>query len=141
MPSTLVISEDHYVFHVEWDLDGDPGAWVGQDASSSLESLKTQAAKAKQRRDEDGWSEFEYLAVEIAAKEWATEKKNRDVFLRRGIGGGYEFESMSAAKRFLAAMKSAAKAARHEYDTGVPWPEWAKQAQAAGWKPPKNWKP
>lgn len=141
MTSKLVISQDRYVFHIEWNDDGEPGAWVGQDASSSLESLKAQAAKAKQRRDDDGWSEFEYLAVEIAAKELAKKEKDSDIFLRRGVSGGYEFESMAAAKRFLAAMKSAVKAARHEYDTGIAWPEWARQAHAAGWKPPKNWKP
>lgn len=137
--SKLSIFKDRYVYHVSWiDDDGEEGAWIGQDAALSVHALKAQAQKAKLKRSDDGWSEFEYTAVELAAKEWA--KRNPGIAFERPAAG-YEFESHADAKRFLADMRSAAKAARSEYDTGVPWPEWAKQAQAAGWKPPKNWKP
>lgn len=33
------------------------------------------------------------------------------------------------------------KAACKALGLEVPWPSWARQAKAAGWTPPENWKP
>jgi len=122
--------------YVAWfDEDGE-GARVGQDHQLSLDKLKESVEEARGARDEEGLSMFEYFSVEIAAKRWHSQHSG--VYPE---DSGYEFESGSACKRFLAAMRAAMKSARSEYDSNVPWPEWAKQAEAAGWKPPKGWKP
>lgn len=47
------------------------------------------------------------------------------------------WDSYSQAKKALAIAKRIWK----ELRDGRPWPDWAKQASAAGWKPPKGWKP
>lgn len=132
--SKIGIFQDRYEYHVAWEDDGDEGAWIGQDANTSLDSLSAKLAMAKQKRDYD---DYEYLAVEIAARNWVSK-------LPSGLsntGHGYEFETLTLAKQFLVAMRPEMKAAKSEFATGVPWPEWAKQAKAAGWKAPKGWKP
>jgi hypothetical protein len=53
-----------------------------------------------------------------------------------GADGLYWY-TRSAASKALAA----AKAALTVHRSAKPWPEWAKQALAAGWKAPKGWKP
>jgi hypothetical protein len=50
---------------------------------------------------------------------------------------GLYWYTRSAASKALAA----AKAALTIHRSAKPWPEWAKQALAAGWKAPKGWKP
>lgn len=50
---------------------------------------------------------------------------------------GLYWHSNAAASKALAA----AKAALTIHRSAKPWPEWAKQALAAGWKAPKGWKP
>ncbi len=50
---------------------------------------------------------------------------------------GFWWESESAARAALAKVKVIAKTLLND----VPWPEWARKALAAGWKPPKGWKP
>lgn len=47
------------------------------------------------------------------------------------------WDSMSSAKKALSAARAAVKIAA----SNKPWPEWARQALAAGWKAPKGWKP
>jgi len=54
----------------------------------------------------------------------------------RGNFGVLTWESLTKAKAALRAVKAALKS-----DKGGKWPEWAVKAQAAGWKPPKGWKP
>jgi len=121
---------------VAWcDEDGDgEGAWVGQDKGTPVAKLRTKKDAAYVKRD---LSDFEYFAIEIDAREWV--EQNRD--LVTATMAGYTFESVSVARRFLKEMQASLKAARAQYETGVPWPEWAKTAEAAGWKPPKGWKP
>lgn len=134
--SKIDIFQDRYEYHVSWTDEeaDDEGAWIGQDANTPLDTLRAKMATAKQKREFD---DYEYLAVEIAAQNWVSGSP-------AGVsqaGHGYEFETLAKAKQFLAAMRAEMKAAKAEYDSGVLWPEWAKQAQAAGWKPPKGWKP
>ena len=50
---------------------------------------------------------------------------------------GYCWESRSAAQTALRSCNAAMK----QLASGKPWPEWAMKAKAAGWKPPKGWKP
>lgn len=49
---------------------------------------------------------------------------------------GFYWPSKAKANAALRAIKAAWKT-----NTGASWPEWAVKAQAAGWKPPKGWKP
>lgn len=138
----LDIFDERYVYYVAWcdDVDGEGGR-VGQDHEKSEKELREHLANAKDDRSESGFDRFEYLSVEIAAKSWVKAARGADKENTRAGKFGIEFDSLSTAKRFLAAMRAAVKAAKSEYDTGVPWPEWAKLASAAGWKPPKGWKP
>lgn len=48
---------------------------------------------------------------------------------------GYEFETEKKAKQALVACNLALSSRE------VPMPDWALKAAAAGWKPPKGWKP
>lgn len=50
---------------------------------------------------------------------------------------GYYWTTKAAAQRAL----PLAKRAMEEFKGAKPWPEWAKLAQAAGWKAPKGWTP
>jgi hypothetical protein len=50
---------------------------------------------------------------------------------------GFYWESRNKAQAALRAANVALKIARDN----TPWPEWAKQALAAGWKAPKGWRP
>ncbi len=50
--------------------------------------------------------------------------------------GDFQWETEAAAKRALKKAEAALKAAQ----ANKPYPEWAKQALAAGWKPPRGWK-
>jgi hypothetical protein len=125
--------------YVAWfDEDDGEGARVGQESLLSFDQLKAELEECRGVRDEEGLSMFEYFSVEIAAKNWHAKNMRDDVHPE---GSGYEFDESKTCKKFLAAMKAALKAAQSEYDSNVPWPEWAKQAEAAGWKPPKGWKP
>lgn len=121
-------------YYVGWCMDGDVGAWVGQDAKKSVGLLTGERNVARTKRNED---DFEYLTVEIAAIKWVGEHTED----ARPVYEGYSFESKRRAFEFLKAMRAALKAAKREFNDGVPWPEWAKTAEAAGWKPPKGWKP
>lgn len=50
---------------------------------------------------------------------------------------GLYWESKGAAQKALVI----ARRAIAEFSGAKPWPEWAKMAQANGWKPPKGWTP
>jgi hypothetical protein len=121
--------------HVSWyDNEDGEGGTVGQELKCSIAVLGERAGKAKAKRDGD---EYEYLMVEIAAQEWCSA-------LDAGVTKclyGYEFETAALARKFLVAMRAAAKAAKHSFSSDVEYPEWARTALAAGWKPPKGWKP
>lgn len=138
----LDIFEERYVYYVAWcdDVDGEGGR-VGQEYHQNESQLRSYLDSAKKDRSEAGLDRFEYLSVELAAKNWIKTVTGADKENTRSGKFGIEFDAPTTAKRFLAAMRAAAKAAKSEYDTGVPWPEWAKLASAAGWKPPKGWKP
>jgi len=56
--------------------------------------------------------------------------------VQRRTHHGYFWDTRSEATAALAIIKVTLKT-----DKGAPWPEWAIKAKAAGWKPPKNWKP
>lgn len=51
--------------------------------------------------------------------------------------GAYIWESKKQAARAMRLARAELKAIQ----TGRPFPEWAKQALAEGWKPPRRWRP
>jgi hypothetical protein len=136
----LEVVDGLHLSYVAWfDEDDGEGARVGQDSETPINKLVAEQAKARGVRDEEGFAMFEYYSVEIAARKWVAEHGKHVAKIRSTYG--YEFEAPAWARKFRAAMNAALKSARSEYDSNVPWPEWAKQAEAAGWKPPKGWKP
>lgn len=50
---------------------------------------------------------------------------------------GFFWYSETAARKAMGTINATRKAAQAE----KPWPEWAVQAVAAGWKAPKGWRP
>lgn len=57
--------------------------------------------------------------------------------IRRDPGGAFLFERRTDATKALAMLNAALLAEK----AGRPWPSWALEAKAAGWKPPKGWTP
>jgi hypothetical protein len=58
-------------------------------------------------------------------------------FITRGDDGTFAFDYIMDAKRAL----SLANATLNSLADSKPWPQWAIDATAAGWKAPKGWKP
>lgn len=113
--------------------DSGEGAWLGQQTLTSSE-LDALLAEYKARRD---FIEYEYYYVErTVARAIAT----AEISATRGVTG-WHFEDKTQRKKALALARAARTAAKREFDTYVAWPGWAQQALAAGWKPPKGWKP
>lgn len=113
--------------------DSGEGAWLGQQALTSSE-LDALLAECKTRRD---FIEYEYYYVERAV---ACAVAAAEIGATRGVTG-WHFEEESQRKKALALARAARQAAKREFNTDVAWPDWAQQALAAGWKPPKGWKP
>lgn len=110
----LVLDEDrHGLFRIHWYIpeDGDLGACLGD-------------YRLNATSDED----TEHRAATEGAIALNTGELDAD---------GLYWYTRSAASKAL----TAAKAALTVHRSAKPWPEWAKQALAAGWKAPKGWKP
>lgn len=113
MTDRLVVFEDRYGYRIGWECDGDTGAVIGQDKSDGTGPAPT---------DRDAWE------VWIASKLAKESGAYRD-------GAAFCWESKSAALAVLRAIKLQFRNAER------PLPEWATTALAAGWKPPKDWRP
>ncbi len=110
----LVLDEDrHGLFRIHWYIpeDGDLGACLGDYL------LPPQLCEDAEHR----------IATESAK---ALNTGELDTV-------GLYWYTRSGASKALAA----AKAALTVHRSAKPWPEWAKQALAAGWKAPKGWQP
>lgn len=105
-------SQDGY-WRIWWHIAewGDAGGCVGE------AELPDEPPKSK-----DGW------------ETWQAARYVRDLADGRDETGFY-FETKKKAQVAL-------KAANEGLHSGeAPWPAWALQAKAAGWTPPKGWKP
>lgn len=113
----LFIDDDRSYYRITWYLpdEGDHGATLG-------ESRYTRAHLERAKCDDD----WEHIAATIAVSEAPGVQRDRD---------GYYWESRKDA---VAALRTANTVLKNRKK---PWPEWALQAQAAGWKAPKGWKP
>ena len=117
----VVMSRSDYgPYFLQWICEGEEGAEVGD-----YDEVVTEAKLQKEVENEDL---FEFLKAEQVAASLKLDKPNQS--------RGYEFETVTTAKKALAIINAALKD-----KSTKPWPEWALKAQGAGWKPPKNWKP
>jgi hypothetical protein len=96
--------------------DGEPGANLGETIYSEKDLKDPNADRES----------LPFIAATIAAS------KTEGVELREGA---YTWQSDAQARKAL----KAAKLGMKNLDT--PWPDWAVKAKAAGWTPPKGWKP
>lgn len=130
----LVVTEENNGFGIAWyfpeeeDIGGRIGEWIHtSDDLVAVEEEIRQAAKTGSV-DDELFEKRENIVVAIAAS------TTRNVQARTF---GYLWESRSDANAALRLINGAIK----NLSRDVPWPDWATQAAAAGWKPPKNWKP
>lgn len=117
------------VWAIAWEDDeGYEGLYVGDlsgdEADIALQKRALQEADEELRADIR--SNLECAVVQQAVRELSKTFVDGNVFL---------FETQSSATAALRVAKTALK------NIDVPMPSWATQALAAGWKPPKGWKP
>jgi hypothetical protein len=117
----LALRKSPQGFFIVWLTDGEEGARVGQDITLQ-DGVYVEHYFLKS--DDD----FEYVTVEREAMAFANENLDsvRRGFCIKGKGKAEELlERLEGArKRFFESL-----------------PDWARHAMAAGWKPPKGWKP
>lgn len=114
----LVIREEASGYVIYWEDpkdDLDIGASVGESYKAGAPVL-----------EEETKDEWEVRVAAEAAAPFVDEKPNY---------GGFIFYKLATARKALAA------ANKYLLTGEKPWPTWAKTALAAGWKPPKDWKP
>lgn len=133
-------------YYVAWfDHEGEGGSVgirsAGGPLSEIRHSLDRLLSSIKDRTiagNRAAYDRFEYLMVEHEVATWVQSLPDGQV---RSGPFGFMADSLQLAKEMLRVAKAATKKARHEYDSDVPYPDWAVRAAAAGWKPPKGWKP
>jgi len=116
--SYLEVDEQDGAHRLAWFFpeDEDFGAYVGdRDVSETREG----------DTDEDKKAKWEIMTADAAAKPFSCGKSSY----------GYEFETEKKAKLALLAANTSL------LNGGAPMPTWATTALAAGWTPPKSWKP
>jgi hypothetical protein len=113
---SLIEDPRNYCWRIAWTFDGEEGAILGECGGYTDADL----AKAKT----DDW---DHIAATVAASKTAGVERDER---------GYYWESRKDAQAALRACKASVKD-----KSSKPWPDWAVKAKAAGWKPPKNWKP
>lgn len=137
-----IVHPSRYTHGVAWvdAEDGDEGAHLGQDAHKGVAGLEKELADARalhKAGSQNQTDAIEYFAVELAALRWFQNQKGGSGSV--GVIGpcGFELESETKAKELRALASETVKRALEE----TPLPAWAETALAAGWKPPKGWKP
>jgi hypothetical protein len=128
----IVIVESRYGYSLQWYLeeDGDLGLTLGEGETHESLSKMDKAITRRGTVGEDPDGKVEHAVTTLAA--W----KHEGMHLAPQ-GQGFYWESKKGAAEALRLVKVAIK----ELKDNKPWPEWAKQAAANGWKPPKGWKP
>jgi len=122
----VFLTKESHAYSESWRLrwfiveDDSEGAVLGEYEPLSNEEIELQLSKQK-------GGDRDYYVSELAVLD--APGRQRDPY-------GHFWESEKEAKAALRIVKAALK-----NDGGGPMPDWAKQALAAGWKPPKGWKP
>lgn len=116
----LEIISDHRGYRLQWFCveESDYGAVVGEGFKAPTKN-----------------SDLEWYTAEIVCYRALKADHDHEVFGRDAKG--FWWDSRAAVTAALRQIKAETKAALSE----APWPEWAIKAKAAGWKPPKGWKP
>lgn len=126
--SKWVVEEDRYVYRIQWfdAEDQDLGAIFGDAKYPGLHQGHF-PINPKEPAQATAWDRGHNAGV--------------DAVLISGLGTfgrmGIEFESNANAQKALRILNACCKMAHDK----TPWPDWALQARAAGWKAPKGWKP
>lgn len=117
-----------------WFEGNEEGAVIGE-ASETLPQLRKLLKESKEARNQ---ANIEFFSVEIAARELCEATKGSSTeILERTTQGSLVASTEAARKLLLLTCKNALKSARD----AKAWPDWALAATAAGWKPPRGWKP
>ena len=125
MSDTLDITDGHHgTYRIAWFIDGHEGATLGDGGETAAQLAKK--IKAATGSSSEAKSSREYYSASLVM--FATDGMKRD-------SRGFYWESISDAKAALKVARLAVKNCDH------PWPDWAIKAKAAGWSPPRGWKP
>ncbi len=125
--SKWVVEGDRYTYRIQWfdAEEQDLGAIFGDGYIDGQRGYY--AISSKDSAADSSWARAHNAGV--------------DAVKAAGLGElgtmGFEFESNADAQKALKLLNACYKAARDN----TPWPAWALQAQASGWKAPKGWKP
>jgi len=128
MPDRLMVVEAGHGYALQWNLadDDDMGATLGEGEEPRSLRVMERLFKAGRVAEIDK----EHIAATLAA--WKHEGMQYQPY-----SDGFYWETKAGATQALWLANIAIK----ELKTNKPWPDWAKQAAAHGWKPPKNWRP
>ena len=126
MADRLIVMDSTEGFCIAWYLqeEGDTGAVIGEMRWGEV--TKFEGSKDP---DERLW----FLAERLCQEEARLHPDELVQYRARG----YTWDSRARAALMLKRIKAQFQA----QESGRPLPEWAKTAMAAGWKPPKGWKP
>ena len=116
----LAVGDDGGDFYIAWItvLDDDYGPEEGQCLGESTEFDKMDRPTERDMRES-----------------WIAHHAAKNLCDSRNRSGKFLFDTRTKA---LMALKEANRALHADEK---PWPDWAVQANAHGWKPPKGWKP
>lgn len=134
MKPRLVITDENdghglaWFFPEEEDIGGRIGEWIHTDDDLTAVNEEIRQAAATDTLNEELFEKRENIVAALTARD--TKNVQTGQF-------GYCWPSRAAANTALRLINLALKNLTRD----VPWPEWALKASAAGWKPPKNWKP
>lgn len=118
--SKLAIDSDQLgIYRIYWWIDEDLGGCIGEIKGSEAEEVEV-----AKKGDLETWEC--YVASRVAA---SSEGQKCDW---RGFYWDTEKAARAAKKQIEIALRNKPEA---------PWPDWAVKAKAAGWAPPKGWKP
>ena len=115
------IYEDHYQYRIAWFL-GDEDGEMGVLGEGRERFTQKQLDKAPP----ESW---ERIKAHLVLQQMKDETRECDTT-------GYYWESVSAAKKALVLIRTALRDKSNK-----PWPQWALEAKAAKWTPPKGWTP
>lgn len=120
----LIVHQYDYKYRLTWYIaeDDDLGGSIGETRYSAADLVD-----GMPREDRDCAVAFLAAKTTPGARTSGSGKYDQDVW----------WETKAEATAALRTVNAALKADR----SATPWPEWTKQATAAGWKPPKGWAP
>lgn len=136
MKDKLVITEDHHGnYQLQWYLgeEQDLGAVLGADCSAESKPLLLIWGRALDKGEVHA-EDLEHWAATVGA---ASQKRCEMYQRSHGTVSGFYWEHKSDAQQAL----KLAKLRIEEAKAKTPWPQWARDAVAHGWKAPKGWKP